>query len=327
MSEPLNWGVIGTGFIARKLTEALAFVPGAKLWSVVSRNEKSAAQFAQSYGATKHYTSYEEFANDPQLDAVLVGTPHPMHVDNTLLCLNAGKHVLCEKPLALNTQQVKAMLEAARSNQRFLMEAMWMWFIPAIIKARELIDAGEIGEPNTLMADFGFYAPFDPKRRTFAPELGGGALLDIGIYPLALALFLFGKPDSISGTPVIGETGVDEQITMTLTYTDGRIANGTSTLRANTPCEAIIAGTEGYLRIHRDFWYSERLSLFFHHKHSYSIDMPLHGNGYNYEIAETMRCIRDGKLQSDVMSWQASLDLMWMMDTLRADWGLRYPGE
>jgi predicted dehydrogenase len=202
-----------------------------------------------------------------------------------------------------------------------------MWFIPAIIKAKALINAGEIGEPQTLIADFGFYAPFDPHRRLFAPELGGGALLDIGIYPLALALYLFGKPDAVSGASIMGQTGVDEQITMALRYADGRIANCTATYRANTPCEAIIAGSEGYLRIHRDFWYSERLSLVFHHKHNYSIEMPLQGNGYEHEIAETMQCIRAGKLQSDVMSWQASLDLMWMMDTLRADWGLRYPGE
>jgi len=184
-----------------------------------------------------------------------------------------------------------------------------------------------VGEPRTFSADFGSHPARDPRSRFYDLALGGGALLDMGVYPLALALYLFGKPASILSQALIGETGVDEQFSAVLRYADGRLAACSASMIALSSCEAVVAGPAGHLRFHRQFWHSERLSLFQPDQPLQTFDLPKGGNGYNHELAEVVRCVAEGRLQSEVMSWQASRDLMWMMDTLRGQWGLRYPGE
>ena len=327
MKEQFNWGIIGTGKIAQAFAGALVQVPDGHLHSVLSRKQSSADQFARVNGANLATDNPDIFLNDPDLDVVYIATPHPMHFEGTLQCLQAGKHVLCEKPLALNSKQVQKMIDTARENQCFLMEAMWTWFIPAVNRAKALVDGGAIGEARIISADFGFSFPYDPSHRFFNPELGGGALLDIGIYPLAISLYLFGKPDSITGSAVMGETGVDESMTATLHYADGKLATCMATGRAETACETVIAGEKGFIRIHRNFWRSERISLHLRGQDPQEMNYPLQGNGYNYELMHTQDCIRKGLLESPVMNWQASLDLMGMMDSLRRTWGLKYPVE
>lgn len=322
----MNWGIIGTGGIARAFADAINEMPDATLLGVGSRSQASADKFGDQYHIPRRYPTYDALAADPDIEVIYIATPHTLHYENTLLCLDAGKHVLCEKPMALNRDQVQAMIAAAQHNQRFLMEAMWSWFIPAVVRAKELVTEGAIGTPQMLLADFGFAGDFDPHSRLFDPALGGGALLDLGIYPLAISLFIFGKPTTVSGKVVIGQTGVDEQIAMTLEYDDGKIANLVASLRANLPCEASISGTKGHVRLHRNFWHSEKLSTRIGEVEE-TIEMPLQGSGYGYEAREVMAQIRAGKLQSDIMPWQASLDLAEMMDTLRAQWGLTYPQE
>lgn len=322
----MNWGIIATGKIAAAFAAGLKAVPDATLLGVASRSQASADRFGDTYHVPRRYASYEALVEDPDIEVIYIGTPHPVHYENTLLCLNAGKHVVCEKPLAMNGRQVRDMIDTARANRVFLMEAMWMWFIPAVRRAKTLVESGAIGTPHVLMADFGFAATFDPANRHFDPTLGGGALIDIGIYPLALALYLFGKPEKVTGKAVMGQTGVDEVMTATLEYADGKMANLTATLRAATPCEAVIAGTGGNIRLHRQFWHSEALTLDVGNSPQ-TIELPIEGNGYNYEAAEAMKQIRAGAVESDIMSWQASLDLMEMMDTLREQWGLVYPME
>ncbi len=327
MTKITNWGIIGTGKIAQSFAGALHQVPDARLHSVLSRTQASANQFARINNAAFATENGEDFLNDPELEVVYIATPHPMHHRDAIKCLQAGKHVLCEKPLALNLGQVREMIAAAESNGRFLMEAMWTWFLPAIMRAKSLLEDGAIGMPRIISADFGFNFPFDPKHRFFNPELGGGALLDIGIYPLALALYFFGKPETVTGVAVIGKTGVDESMTASLRYADGRVASCLATGRAETPCEAVIAGSKGYLRIHRNFWRSERLTIHRRDRESQELNIPIHGNGYNYELMHTQTCIREGRTQSPVMSWQDSLHLMEIMDQLRRSWSLRYPVE
>lgn len=322
----MNWGIIATGRISGSFAEGLKALPDATLLGVASRSQESADRFGDKFQVPRRYDSYEALVEDPDIEVIYIGTPHPMHYENALLCLNGGKHVVCEKPLAMNGRQVRTMIETARANNVFFMEAMWMWFFPAIRRARQLIEEGAIGTPHVLIADFGFAAKFDPTSRHFDPALGGGAVLDIGIYPLALALYLFGKPSTVTGKAVMGQTGVDEVMTATLEYADGKMANLTATLRAFTPCEAVIAGSKGNLRIHRQFWHPEKLTLDVEGT-SQTIDMPIQGNGYNYEAEEAMECIRQGAVESPSMSWQASMDLMEMMDTLRGQWGLQYPME
>ena len=327
MSDTINWGIIGTGYIAKLFAEGLKYAPNARLCSVGSRAMATAAAFANQFNVPNAYATYDELYADPDVDVVYVSTPHVFHQQNTLDALNAGKHVLCEKPLALNWQQVQTMVDAAQANDRFLMEAMWMWYMPSLIKAKELIDAGEIGEPRTITATFGFTQPYDVNGRFFNPALGGGALLDIGIYPLALAQYFFGVPNSISGHAIMSGTGVDEQHSAYLAYADGRIANLTTSIRSQLDCAAVIAGTDGYIHIPRNFWNSDKLTMFFHHKPVVEFDVPFEGNAYHYEALDVMNCIHAGKLQSDVVPWSASFDLINMMDVLRQQWGLVYPQE
>jgi predicted dehydrogenase len=327
MQKQINWGILGTGNIANRFTESLKVIPNATIAAVGSRSSITANAFANKYGIKKSYASYQELVNDPDVDIIYISTPQSVHYENTLLCLNAGKHVLCEKPLALNTNQVKKMIGLAKTKNLFLMEAMWMWFIPAIRKAKELIDAGEIGDPRLLSADFGFYIPFDPDHRLFSPELGGGALLDIGIYPLALSLMMFGKPDLVAGEAIIGKTGVDEQITMSLQYDDEKSAYLAATLKANSPCEAIISGSKGYLRFEKNFWRSQSITLTTEDGQEEKLYFPTIAEGFEYEAMHAMACLNKGLVQSDIMSWQASLDLIEMMDSLRKTWGVRYLDE
>ncbi len=323
----LNFGIIGTGAIAKAHAEGLRYVPDACLHSVVSRHMAQAEAFSKRFAVKRLYDSLDAFLEDVDLDVVLVATPHPMHFPNTLMSLQAGKHVVCEKPMGLNRRQVAEMIDTARQANKFLMEAMWMWFNPATARAKALIDAGEIGEPRLLLADFGFAAPQTAHSRLFDPALGGGALLDIGIYPLALALYLFGVPQTVNGTAFIGATGVDEQISMVLRYADGKQASLCATLQADTPCEAVICGTHGHLRMLRNFWHTRQLRLLCPKRLQYTLRIPTRGNMYNYELNHVVQMINAGKVESDVMTWQSSLDLAQMMDTLRSQWGMTYPGE
>jgi predicted dehydrogenase len=294
---------------------------------VLSRDENTARSFADTHKIPKIYTSLESFADDPELDVVLIGSPHPFHKEQTIACLKAGKHVLCEKPMALNRGEVEEMLAAARANDRFLMEAMWMFFTPAVIRARELVAEGAIGTPGMVLANFGRAVPFEPHNRFFDLSLGGGVLLDMGIYPLSLAYFMFGKPVEVFSSAIVGKTGVDEQIAVALRFPEDRLANLSASIRSDTPCDAAVAGSEGTIRIHSPFWHTERLTLMRRGEPDRSLEFPHHGSAYRYEIDHVNACIRAGLQESDVMPWSTTRDLADIMDQLRADWGVRYPGE
>ncbi|PKO13767.1 MAG: dehydrogenase [Chloroflexi bacterium HGW-Chloroflexi-10] len=328
MAKIIRWGILGTGKIAHTFSTALKSLPQAEIVAVGSRTQASAEKFADVFDIRQRYSSYEALVNDADVDIIYVSTPHTLHHENSLLALNAGKHVLCEKPLGLNSRQVEEMITTAKEKKRFFMEAMRMYFYPAIQKAKSLVESGAIGTPRMLQADFGFSATFDPQSRLFNPQLGGGALLDIGIYPLAFAQLFFGKPMHLSGEAILGKTGVDEQITITAQYAGEETAVLCATLRANTESAAIISGSQGYLRIHREFWRPEKISIISGRNLTEELlEFPISGNGMEYEAQHVIDCLTSGKTQSDMMSWQVSRDLMAMMDTLRAQWGLRYPGE
>ncbi len=325
--NPIRWGIIGTGNIANSFANGLSFIADGVLMGVGSRRQESAESFGKQFGVPKRYGSYEALVNDPEIDAIYISTPHTYHMENTLLCLEAGKAVLCEKPFAINTQQSEIMIQKARQKNIFLMEAMWTRFIPATIKVRELIADDVIGDVRFVQADFGFRADFDPKSRLFDPELGGGTLLDIGIYPVSFAIMLLGLPDHVSSEAHLGKTGIDEQNGITFRYNGGQLAVLSSTLQANTPWEALIVGTKGKIKMHRPFWCCERLTLSVEGKDDEVIDIPVDGSGYRYEATEVMNCIRTGKTESDIMPLDETLAIMKALDNLRADWGLKYPME
>lgn len=327
MKEKIKWGILGTGAASRLFAEGLLDAEGAEIFAVGSRDAHRGHDFAREFGMRRTHLSYEYFSRDDQIDAVYIGTPHSLHRDHAVLFLRAGRHVLCEKPFAINTAQAKDMVSAARQGERTLMEAMWMRFMPSIAKARELAAKGEIGEVQKVTADFGFRAEFDPENRLFDPALGGGALLDVGVYPLSFAHMLLGEPETVEGEARIGKTGVDEEAAVTLGYSGGKRAALTMSLRLDTACDASITGTSGFIRIPAPWWSSERIIVNRGGGKESTIYLPIRGNGYNYEAEEFMDLIRKGRSESKVMPLEDSLAVMRTMDRIRAEWGLRYPME
>jgi predicted dehydrogenase len=322
-----NWGILGTGFIAGKMAEAMAWVPQSKLYAVGSRKIMKARKFASQYSIEKSFGSYEELVNDPEVDIVYVATPHNLHFENTLMSLNHGKHVLCEKPFAVNRREVLGMINKAKETNRFLMEALWTRFLPGLIKAKEMIDAGRIGKIRLLKADFGINVPFDPNHRLYNRQLIGGSLLDLGIYPLFLSLLLLGKPKTIKAAAGIGATGVDYNCSFALGYENETLAVMYSSAVAKTDISAVIYGEKGTI-IFDNWWYMPvPVKMITPEGREIPIPAESVGNGYNYEAAELIRCLEQGKTQSDLMSWDFSLLLIDTLDAIRKEIGLVYDGE
>lgn len=324
--KTVRWGILSTGNIAHEFLEGLAGLPATKVTAVGSRSLEKANTFADKFGIPNRHGSYEALAHDPDVDIVYIGTPHPFHKDNSLLCLNAGKAVLCEKPFALNAEQAKEVIEVARAKKRFVMEAVWTLFLPHIVKLRELVSEGAIGEVRMLQADFGFRTDFDPESRLFDPALGGGALLDVGLYPLVLAQILFGPPSEIKSFAQMSPSGVDEEASLLLRYSEGQTALLVGATRLQTPNEAFIMGSEGRIHIPHEWWRPNDLVLYKNGKQE-TIKVASDRSGHSYEALEVNRCLREGATESSVMPLNATLSLMATLDEVRAQWGLRYPEE
>ncbi len=324
--KKIKWGIIGAGGIASKFVESLKCLEDAELWAVGSRDAARAAGYAAKYGAKRSYGSYAEVANDPDVEIIYVGTPHAFHFEDSRMCLEAGKAVLCEKPFTINASQAQQLADIARERKVFLMEAMWTRYLPAVAKLRELLGSGVIGEIRMIKADFGFRTDLNPEGRLFNPELGGGALLDVGIYPLSFAAMLLGtKPDKVTASAHMGVTGVDEQCSFTLTYEGGKMAVLSAAVRTHIPNDAYVLGTDGYIKI-SEFWHASSLEICKEGK-TEILKVPYLSNGYAHEAAEAMKCLRDGRPESEIMPLEDTISLMRIMDGIRAQWGLKYPGE
>lgn len=322
-----NWGILACGNIARKFAQGLANAPNARLLAVASRSQEKADAFGAEFGAERRYGSYQDLANDPDIDIVYIASPHTGHCEHSILCLDSGKAVLCEKPLAINAQQVERMIAAARRNDRFLMEAMWTRFLPMMNQVRAWLDEGAIGPLQALYADFGFRAGFNPEGRLFNLDLGGGSLLDVGIYPLALAVQLFGEPNRIQAMANLSPTGSDEFAMFNLGFANGAMAGLSSAVRATTPMEATIVGENGLIRLHRPFWKATLLTIEVQGKDAVTTARPFESTGYQYEAIAAMEAMEQGLLEHPLMPWGDSLILARTMDEIRGQIGVRYPGE
>lgn len=327
MDSTFNWGIIGPGKIARQFAADLAFIPGAQVHAVASRESSRAQAFAADFGAPFHYGNYLDILDCPDLDAVYVATPHVGHFDNTIRCLEAGIPVLCEKPLAMNFRQVELLIDTARRKNTFLMEALWTRFLPSTRFLLELIRKGEIGELVGVKADFGFRSDLPPEDRIFNKALGGGALLDIGIYPVFLALLLFGKASEIKAMAKIGSTGVDEDTHVLLRYPGGQLAQLHASFLADTRREAYVYGDAGTIHLHADWYQQTQLSIFGSKSEQRSYPIEKKGLGYHYEAQEMMDCIAAGKIESEKMSHAFSAALMLSLDSIRREIGLIYPED
>jgi predicted dehydrogenase len=327
MIQKIRWGILAPGKISGAFAAALQEAEGVELAAVGSRDLGRARAFADKYGFDRAYGSYAELAADPDVHAVYIGTPHTFHERDTVLCLDNGKHVLCEKPLAINAVQARRMVAAARDNDRLLMEAMWTRFLPSLVHVRKLIDSGTIGAPRTLTADFGFQAADDPAGRLFNPELGGGTLLDLGVYPVSLAHWLFGDPVEIHGAANLGPTGVDDDAGILLRHAGGEMTTAFTSFRVETPRTATIQGTEGWIRLEQPWWGARSITVGLKGREEESQSFDLRGQGYTHMAEAFMDLIREGKRDSDVVPHDQSLAVMETMDALRAGWGQKYPME
>jgi predicted dehydrogenase len=258
---------------------------------------------------------------------VYIATPNTYHCDNTLLCLRNGKAVLCEKPFAMNEKEVMQMISTAREHNVFLMEAFWTRFLPSISKVQEIIASGVLGEVGHIKSDHAKFRTFDPNNRAFNKSLGGGSLLDIGIYPVFLTLLLWGEPDRIDSVPYIGSTGVDESLALTFKYNDGRIATLYSSFTVDSTVETHICGTEGRLKMNRWWFCPVPMELAKGESKPETIDLNYVGNGYNYEVEEVVKCLRSGKKESDILPLDFSLRLIRLLDRIRKQMGLTYDAD
>jgi predicted dehydrogenase len=322
----IRWGVVGPGAIATSFADAMGLTDGGTIVAVASRSAERAAVFGDRYAIPARYGDYESLAADPEVDVVYVATPQSRHEPDTLSLLRAGKHVLCEKPFALNARQAAAMIEEARSRGLFLMEAIWSRFLPAYRSLVEVIGDGRIGEPLLVEADFGFRRPLEPEHRLFDLALGGGGLLDLGVYPLQLCSLVLGTPEHVVADGVVGETGVDEVVAAVLRHHGGRLGVVKASIRVGMSCTARISGTEGWID----------LPAFMHCPSSLTvttsagperIDGSYEGNGLQFEIEEVHRCLAEGSIESPVMPLDETRALAGTLDAIRSQVGVVYPGE
>lgn len=327
MGKTISWGILGTGKIAKAMAEGLRETAGAELVAVASRSRDSAEAFGAAYGVPRRHASYQTLADDPEVDVIYIATPHPMHHENALMCLNAGKALLVEKSFTVNRREAEEVVALARAKKLFVMEAMWSRFMPAIVEAKRIVDSGEIGVPASVSADFGFAADVGPEHRVLNPALGGGSLLDLGIYPLSLAAFFLGPVVSAQAVGELGATGVDVQASFALKHESGAVASCSSSLRARTPCELTISGDKGFVRLNPRFHYTESLTVELADGGKRELHIPRSGNGYPHEAAEVVRCLRAGLLESPVMPLDESVALMGILDTMRAQIGVRYSAD
>lgn len=323
-NHKINWGIIGAGRISNTVAHDMQLVPNTNLHAIASRDTDRAQKFAERHGVTKYYDSYEALASDPLIDVVYIATPHPKHIENTLLCLKNGKHVLCEKPMGMDSSQVNRMISMAKSQGLFLMEALWTRFIPATEKLLELLNAGNIGKILTVHADFGFKSAFNPESRLFNKALGGGALMDIGIYPIYLALLLLGKPKTIKAVARMTETQVDSYCAMLFDYDHSAQAMLEATFESDTPVEAIIYGEEGIIKMHRRWHHTTKISVDKAGESTVEHEMPYTGHGYTFEIEEVNRCIQNKLSESTKMPHAMSLELIDTIDRVKQEIGMEY---
>jgi len=323
----IRWGICSTGNIAHKFASDIPFVEETEIVAVGSRRKEDAERFGKTFNIPHRHASYEALAADSDVDVVYIGTPHSFHHEHTLLFLNAGKSVLCEKPFAINAKQTQEMIDAARKNNVFLMEAHWTHFLPGMKEMQRMIREGIIGQVRMIDASFCYYKDYDSQDLAFNPDLGGGALLDVGVYPLALAHMILGFPIETKSVWIPTPDGVDGVNALLCRFENGAIGQFASAVHLRRPVEALIVGDKGWIKLTEPFYKAENLTVRIGEKEAKTYRFPVKGGGYGYEAEEVVRCLQAGKKESPVVSLDFTLKMMQMLDTIRAEWGLKYPME
>jgi predicted dehydrogenase len=322
----LRWGIISTGIIAHKMAAAIGQASGSEVWGVASRNLESAQLFAKEYGIQNAIAPYSELIAHPDVDIIYIGVPNPFHYELIIESLNHGKHVLCEKPFTLNARETKACIDLARKKNLFLMEALWTRFFPVMQEVKQLVQEGEIGKVHQVTGDFLIERDYDPKHRLYNIDLGGGALLDIGVYLLSVAQFFLGSPESAEGITRMGSTGVDMLDNLHLRYPGDVYASLVCGFTGHKPQEFTISGSKGYCKIPSPF-YCPSSYVIGNKELERTFARHYWGNGYAYMIEAVSRSILKGETEHPLMPLEETLFQMETMDELRRQWGLVYPGE
>lgn len=314
----IRWGIVGTGNIANSFARDFKYVKEGELIAVASRSLDKAKWFAQKYNISKSYGSYKELYTDQDLDVVYIATPHSHHVENTADALKAGKAVLCEKPITLNPNELLQLMDLSKSTGKYLMEAMWTYFLPPILQAQQWISDGEIGIVRYIKAEFGFKGNIDLEPRLFNKKEGGGALLDVGIYPIALAWLIYKEIPKKSSVFHKKYHGVDSEETIIFEYSNGVIANLSASITYDMPNEAVIIGDKGYIRI-PEFFVAKECFLYKNEKLQDHFKDDRNSVGYNFEIEAVNRDLQAGKVQSDIVPLSTSLILQELMELVKYD--------
>ncbi|MFF0016186.1 Gfo/Idh/MocA family protein [Streptomyces sp. NPDC005374] len=328
--QSVRWGILATGGIAAAFTADLVDLPDAEVVAVASRSEVSAKAFAERFGIERAYGDWGALAEDADIDVVYVATPHSAHRAAAGLCLEAGRNVLCEKAFTLNAREAGELVTLAKDHDRFLMEAMWMYCNPLIRRLKALVDDGAIGEVRTVQADFGLAGPFPASHRLRDPAQGGGALLDLGVYPVSFAHLLLGEPSDVTAKAVLSEEGVDLQTGALLSWDDGALASLHCSLTGGTGTTASVTGSLGRIDIPNGFFHPDRFVL---HRDGRDpeefVADPADGprNSLRHEAREVMRALRAGERQSPLVPLEGTLAVMRTLDAVRDRIGVRYPGE
>ncbi len=322
-NDKIKWGILGPGKIAGKFAFGLTHVKDAELYAIGSRSLSRATDFAKEWKAKKAYGSYKEMLQDEEINVVYIATPHVFHFEHTLLCLKHKKAVLCEKPFAMNKEQVEQMIATARQEKVFLMEAMWTQFLPHFRFVIDLLKSEKFGRIKNLKADFGFSASFNEKSRLFDKKLGGGSLLDIGIYPVFMALSALGKPEKITAKATIGTTSIDEDCDIVFHYSNGVKAELGSSVIKNTPTTAVIELENANILINSRF--HEPTTVVITSENGVETkEFGVASNGYNFEAEHVQEMLKKGRIESDQMTFKKSLNLISLLDEIRKEIELEY---
>ena len=324
--RPVRWGILATGKIARSFAQDLALLPEAQIAAVGSRSLRAAEEFATEYDVAAAYGSYEELVADPTVDVVYVATPHALHKENVLMAFDAGKPVLCEKALTLNARDAEELVSVAREKQLFFMEAMWMRCNPVIRRLQQLCAGGHLGQIQQVRADLGSFVDRPDTDRMLAPELGGGALLDMGIYPLTFAYLFLGEPDQLEAVATLAPSGIDLNISLSLGYDSGAVASLSSTMTAWSPRTASIATEQGRVDLVEPF-HQPTSATWVSDGESQEITEGVIGTGLANEALEVIRCLRNGETESPLVPLDETVALMRLMDRIRQKIGLRYSAD
>lgn len=329
MADRIRWGIVGTGGIASTFAEDLKLLPDAEIVAVGSRTQASADAFGDRFGIAHRHVGYAELAADPEVDAVYVAVPHNGHFEAALAAIHARKAVLVEKPFTVNAAEARQLIDAARAGGTFLMEAMWVRFLPHFVLVRELLAEGRIGEVRAVISDRGATLSTDPLHRINNPELAGGALLDLGIYPVSFASMVTGGrlPERVEAVARLTETGVDAQTSMVFEYPGGAHTVISTSLDARSANKASITGTKGHIVLSQPWARTSPVEVILNDDAAYTTTLPHQGNGLRHQADEVGRCLRAGELESPVLPLDETLAVMRTLDLVRERIGLRYPGE